>query len=164
LPKKILKKIGDKSILRHCVDNVNKAITLDAVIIASPHPINELVKSLWFVGSEDDVLDRYYKCAKEFGIDVIVRITADCPFIDPDIIDEAVRYYFKTDFGYVCFAPIDGLDVEVFSFKLLKEAWLKAKYKYDREHVTPYIRRKTKLSIDTRSDLVKARRWYGLHK
>jgi len=164
LPKKILKNIGGKSVLRHCVDNVNKAISLTDVVVASPHVIPEWFNAKRFIGSESDVLDRYYKCAKANYADVVVRITADCPFIDPDVIDEAVRYYFKTDFGYVCYAPIDGLDVEVFSFKLLEEAWKNAKDKYDREHVTPYIRRKTKLSIDTKVELLKARRWYGLHK
>ena len=94
----------------------------------------------------------------------MVRITADCPFIDPDVIDEALEYYFRTDFGYVCFAPIDGLDTEVFSFELLEEAWKKAKDPYDREHVTPYMRKKTKLSIDTEQELRKARKWYGLHQ
>jgi len=137
---------------------------VNETVVASPHYIPEYFLADRFVGNEKDVLDRYYQCAKKFNGDVIVRITSDCPFIDPDIIDQAIEYYFRTDHGYICFAPIDGLDVEVFSFKLLKEAWEKAREPYDREHVTPYMRRKTKLSIDTKSDLLKARRWYGLHK
>ena len=136
---------------------------VDEVVVASPQALNNFNAKL-FVGDEKDVLDRYYQCAKEYGAEVIVRITADCPFIDPNIIDQAIEYFFITDHEYSCFAPIDGLDVEVFSFKLLEEAWKKAKDPYDREHVTPYMRRKTKLSIDTMEDLKKARRWYGLHK
>jgi spore coat polysaccharide biosynthesis protein SpsF (cytidylyltransferase family) len=147
--------------LQHTVDNVRKSLWVNDVVVASPHYLPIHFDAHRFVGSETDVLDRYYQCAKEHFADVVIRITADCPFIDPDIIDQAVEYYFRTKFPYVCFAPIDGLDTEVFSFQLLEEAWKKAKEPYDREHVTPYMRRKTKLSIDTRSDLRKARKWYG---
>ncbi|MFA5341872.1 MAG: acylneuraminate cytidylyltransferase [Clostridia bacterium] len=164
LPKKILARIGNKTLIRHCVDNVRKAIWVDEVVVASPHYIPEYFIAERFIGSEKDVLDRYYQCAKKFNGDVIVRITSDCPFIDPNIIDQAIEYYFHSDHGYVCFAPVDGLDVEVFSFALLEEAWRKTKEPYDKEHVTPYMRRKTKLSIDTKQDLLKARRWYGLHQ
>ena len=121
LPKKILALIGKKTVLQHCVDNVKRAMLVDNIIVAAPHHLDTDVPL--FIGDEKDVLDRYYKCAKETDADVIVRITADCPFIDPNIIDQAIEYYFITDHGYVCFAPIDGLDTEVFSFKLLKEAW-----------------------------------------
>lgn len=164
LPKKILALIGNKPIIQHCVDRVRMSLWVDDVVVASPHYIPVNFNAHRFIGSEKDVLDRYYKCAKEFQGDVIVRITSDCPFIDPDIIDEAVEYYYRTDFGFVGFAPIDGLDVEVFSYKLLEEAWKKAKDPFDREHVTPYMKRKTKLSVDTAIDLKRARRWYGLHK
>lgn len=156
--------IGNKEVLRHCVDNTRKSIWVNDVVVASPHYIPTQFNAHRFVGHEQDVLDRYYQCALEHSGDVVVRITSDCPFIDPDIIDEAIEYYFRTPHEYVCFAPVDGLDTEVFSFQLLKEAWLKAKDPYDREHVTPYMRRKSKLSIDTKKDLNKARRWYGLHQ
>jgi len=131
-------------------------------VVASPHYIPICFNAHRFIGSENDVLDRYYQCAKEFFADTIVRITSDCPFIDPDIIDQAIEYFYRTNFGFVKFSPIDGLDTEVFSFKMLEEAWKKAKDPYDREHVTPYMIRKTKLSVDTKIDLNKARRWYGL--
>jgi len=164
LPKKILALIGDKTLIEHCVRNTRKSLWVDDVVVASPHYIPVYFDAHRFIGNEEDVLDRYYQCAKEFQGDVIVRITSDCPFIDPDIIDEAVEFYFRTDHEFSRFAPIDGLDVEVFSFKLLEEAWKKAKDPEDREHVTPYMIRKTKLSVDTLADLKKARRWYGLHK
>jgi spore coat polysaccharide biosynthesis protein SpsF len=164
LPGKILKKIGNKSVLCHCVDNVNKSMWIDEVVVASPHYIKEKFNAYRFIGDEKDVLDRYYQCAKEFRGDVIVRITADCPFIDPDIIDQAVEYFLKGDLEYVCFAPIDGMDTEVFSMKMLEKAHNNVKEQYDREHVTPYMRRITKLSIDTETDLNRARRWYGLHQ
>jgi len=143
---------------------VRQALLLDDVVVASPHYLPIKFDAHRFIGSEKDVLDRYYQCAKKYGGDVIVRITSDCPFIDPDIVDQAIEYYFRTDHEYICFAPIDGLDTEVFSIRLLEQAWKKAKDPYDREHVTPYMRRITKLSIDTKQDLSKARRWYGLHK
>ena len=133
-------------------------------MVATPHEIPLKLPVEVFIGSENDVLDRYYQCAKKYGFDVVVRITADCPFIDPWVIDQAITYYLSSAFEYVCFAPIDGLDVEVFSFQILEEAWKKAKDPGDREHVTPYIRRKTKLSIDTKQDLANARRWYGFHQ
>ena len=164
LPGKVLKNIGNKPIIQHCVDRVRQSMWVDDVVVASPHYIPEQFNAHRYIGSEKDVLARYYYCAKGHQADVVVRITSDCPFIDPDIIDLAIEYYFNTKFGYVCFAPIDGLDTEVFSFQLLEEAWKKAKDPYDREHVTPYIRRKTKLSVDTRADLNRARRWYGFQQ
>lgn len=137
---------------------------VDKVIVATPHSIAGYECLVFPKIKENDVLSRYYECAKTFSAQTIVRLTADCPFIDPNIIDQAIEYFSITDHGYVCFAPIDGLDTEVFSFQLLEEAWKKAKDPYDREHVTPYMRRKTKLSIDSAKDLSKARRWYGLHQ
>lgn len=163
LPKKILKKIGGKTVLQHCFDNVSKSKLLDEVHIITPHKIKGYDTKV-IVGYEDDVLSRYYYASVLFGADVIVRITSDCPFIDHRIIDMAINYYFDSHLGdysgYVCFAPIDGLDVEVFSFYRLTEAFYNAKDSYDREHVTPYIRRITKLSIDTQEDLEKARKWW----
>ena len=164
LPKKILALIGNKTLLQHCVDNVRKSLWVDDVVVASPHYIPVYFDAHRFIGSENDVLDRYYQCAKEHSGEIIVRITSDCPFVDPDIIDQAIEYYLRTDHKYVCFAPVDGLDTEVFSFKMLEEAWKETKDPYDREHVTPYMKRITKLSIDTKQDLNKARGWYGLHK
>lgn len=144
---------------------MNKAKEIDAVVIAAPHEIPGFDVFIPENGTfESDVLSRYYECALKHEADIIVRITADCPLIDPKIIDFAVIYFMENKFEYVCFAPVDGLDVEVFSFALLENAYRNAEEQYDREHVTPYMRRKTKLSVDTLSDLKKVRRWYGLQK
>lgn len=117
-----------------------------------------------FIGDEQDVLKRYYDCATFFKAENIIRITADCPLIDPSIIDYAIDYYNRHDYPYVYFAPVDGLDVEVFSYELLKEANKKA-LPSDREHVTTYMKRKTKMSVDTILDLKKVRRiWSGRTK
>ena len=98
-----------------------------------------------FIGSEKDVLDRYYQAARKYKANVIVRITSDCPLIDPEVVDKVIRYYLenKSKLDYVsntltCSYP-RGLDVEVFSLRALKKACQEAKEPYQREHVTPYI-------------------------
>ena len=125
------------------------------------------------MGSENDVLDRFYSAANKYKADAIVRICGDCPFVDPNVIDKIVSIFKEKNYDYVSntIDPTfpDGLDVEIFSFKILKEAWLKAKTKYDREHVTPYMMKnnnfkkynfkysknlsKIRLTIDEKKDL-----------
>jgi len=93
-------------------------------------------------GSENDVLDRYYQAACIYKADIIVRITGDCPLVDPQIVDSVINRFMELD--YVCNInpPTypDGLDVEVFSSSALSKAWKEASKDYEREHVTPYIR------------------------
>ena len=133
---------------------------VDQVVVAAPHDLPCSVPL--FIGDEHDVLKRYYDCADFFDADVIVRITSDCPLIDPEVIDYAIDYYNRHDYPYVYFAPVDGLDVEVFSFECLKEAHEFATSKEDREHVTPYMKRKTKISVDNAEDLERVRKlWNG---
>jgi len=164
LPRKILKTIAGKTVLSHVIDRVKKAHLADEIIVASPHKLKLPRDIKSFIGSENDVLERYFLCAQKNKLDVIVRVTADCPLIDPFIIDFAIAYYLAHDHKYVCFAPFDGSDVEVFGRYLLNEAHVDATDPYDREHVTPYMRRVTKLSLDTKDDLKRIREWYGLHK
>jgi spore coat polysaccharide biosynthesis protein SpsF len=98
-------------------------------------------------GSQSDVLHRYYEAAKNFNVDVIVRVTADCPLIDPYIMDLVIQCFLDNNKAIVTNAGIDldkrtyprGLDVEVFSFDSLALANKKADEKYQREHVTPYL-------------------------
>jgi len=132
------------------------------VVVASPHPLLVILTVPLFIGSEQDVLGRFYECAKKYKADTVVRLTADCPFLDPLIIDLAVVYFFTHNLPYIYFAPVDGLDVEVFSMEILKEAHKNCTNPQDREHVTPYMRRKTKISIDTTQDLERARDYYDL--
>jgi spore coat polysaccharide biosynthesis protein SpsF len=132
---------------------------VDQVVVAAPHNLPCSVPL--FIGDEQDVLKRYYDCADFFDADVIVRITSDCPLIDPEVIDYAIDYFTKHSYSYVYIAPVDGLDVEVFSFELLKEAHENAGQE-DREHVTPYMKRKTKISVDNAEDLERVRQiWNG---
>jgi len=102
-------------------------------------------KILLYRGSEDDVLDRYYRAAKEFGIEVIARISSDDPFKDPGIVDQAIAYFQKLRPGidivtnYLPPTYPEGLDIEVFSFNALERAWQEAQKKSEREHVSPYM-------------------------
>ncbi|BDQ31801.1 glycosyltransferase family protein [Nitrosopumilus zosterae] len=97
----------------------------------------------YFRGSSDDVLDRYFQCAKKKSADIIVRITADNPLIDPNIVDSVISDYENNDCDYASNTLLRtfpyGTEVEVFSFKTLQMAWKKAKKPSEREHVTPFI-------------------------
>jgi len=98
----------------------------------------------YFRGSENDVLHRFTQCAREFQTQSVVRLTSDCPLIDVDIVKEVVRYFEDNSFDYVSNVEERsfprGLDCEVFSAQKLFEADEKANSKFEREHVTPYIR------------------------
>lgn len=151
LPNKVIKLIQGKPMLAHVISRVKRAKLVDSVFLATTdRPEDRMLAKIAdeegigiFYGSQDDVLDRYYKCATRFGIKNIVRITADCPLIDPGIIDMTVTKFLEEKYDYVGNAIVptfpDGLDVEVFSFQALEKAWKNAALVSEREHVTPYI-------------------------
>lgn len=156
LPGKVMKKIKGKSILYYVVERVKQARLINQILIATTtnkqdDVIVEEAERLHvkcFRGSEQDVLSRYYYSAKKFDADVIVRVTSDCPLIDPKITDEIISYYLKNDdYSLVTNAGPNiekrtfprGLDTEVFSFGVLEEAFNNANKQYQREHVTPLI-------------------------
>lgn len=151
LPGKVLKLILGQPILARMIDRVKLAKTLDQIIIATStksadSAIVRLAKKLniaYFRGPETDVLSRYYQAAQKFSADPIVRLTGDCPLIDPSIIDQAVTAFKADSYDYVSNVHRRsyprGMDVEVFSFKALKTAWSTTRSSYDREHVTPFI-------------------------
>lgn len=154
LPGKVLKIVKRKPLLEHLIDRLRFSKHIDKIVIATSvskkdDAIEKLGKKLGvecFRGSENDVLDRYYQAAVEYDADVIVRITADCPVIDPVIVDKMINSYKKRLSEYDYFSNVfpkrtypRGLDVEMFTFDALKEAWKNAVKKPDREHVTPYI-------------------------
>lgn len=151
LPGKVLKPIMGKPMLQHMVERVRRAKTLDQIIIATSTkpadtPISQLAKKLnlaCFHGSETDVLSRYYQAAKKFSADIIVRLTGDCPLIDPAIIDAVVNQFKLTQADYTSNVLERtyprGMDTEVFSFATLKLAQRLARSAYNREHVTPFI-------------------------
>jgi len=150
-PRKMIALLVNKPLIEQVIERVKKAKLVDKVVLAtSEDKKNEvLIKEArkcgieCFAGSEDDVLDRFYQCAKKFKSEHIVRITGDCPLTDPDIIDEVIILFKNNNLDYASnvLPPTypDGLDVEVFSFNALEKAWKEAKLPSEREHVTPYI-------------------------
>ena len=155
LPGKIIKKLEDKTVLQHVIERIKQSQLIDTIIIATTtHERDNVVEKeaircgvSVFRGSENDVLSRYYFAAKENNLDVIVRVTSDCPLIDPHLTDNIIKYYINSNYQIVSNAGSDpsnrtyprGLDVEVFSQNLLEDAFINAKEKYHREHVTPYL-------------------------
>ena len=184
LPGKVLMDIEGKPMLWHVINRLKFSKKLDDIILAIPDTkkndiLEEFAKDnkiKYFRGSEEDVLSRYYGAAKKFKVDVIVRITSDCPLIDPIIADNVVEKHLMNGADYTSnilertFPR--GLDTEVFNFNVLREAHKNAQENYQREHVTPYIYENTdrfklqsieakgelrrpdfRLTVDTREDL-----------
>lgn len=167
LPEKVLRKIENKPMLHHVINQVRcSKLIKDIIIVTTTMSQDDVIVKYckknnikYFRGSSEDLLDRYYKCAKKFGIDPIVRITSDCPLIDPKVVDKAITKFLKGSFDYVannlekhngkwdnspCNFP-QGMTVEVSSFKALEQAWKEAKKPSEREHVFPYIQFNPKL-------------------
>ena len=163
LPKKVLKKLpyGSRiTVLQQVIRRLKRSKRIEKIIIATTSYVEDkaIVKVAqsenvkWFRGSKDDVLSRYYLAAKQNKLDIIVRITSDCPCIDPEIIDSVIENHIRTKSDYTTNTlqrtfP-HGLDTEVFNFDILGKAFSEAKQDYEKEHVTPYI-------YKTRPDLFK---------
>ena len=152
LPGKVLMNIDEKfPALFYTVEQLKNSKLLEKIIIAtsSNQEDNDIEKFCrkynikCFRGSLENVLDRYYQCAKEFGITTIVRIPADKPLIDPEIVDEVIQKFKENSFDCVTnFQPStipSGTEVEIFSFSALETAWKNTSSAFNKEHVTPYI-------------------------
>jgi spore coat polysaccharide biosynthesis protein SpsF len=149
LPSKVLMPIVGKPMLWHVIDRLKHCRNVDLIVVASTikeddKPVLELARESGagsFAGSEEDVLDRYYQAAKKFNADIIVRITSDCPLIDPQIVDRLVTYFRNNKIDYVNTGPSfpEGVDSEVFSFAALETSWKRAKKRFEREHASMYI-------------------------
>jgi spore coat polysaccharide biosynthesis protein SpsF len=155
LPKKVLLPLPiaseSQNVLYHVCKRAKLAAGVDQVVLATTiKPADEAISDWasknnidFYRGSEDDVLDRYYQAALQYGADIVVRITADCPCIDSDIISEIVTLMRIIDADYISNTHKrtypHGMDCEVFTFAALEKAWKEATEMYDREHVTPYI-------------------------
>lgn len=149
LPAKVLKDLpwgGGVSVLAQVIRRVKRAKT-DAVIVATTvekcdDPIVRIAKkerAACFRGSRDDVLSRYYLAAKEHELDVVVRITSDCPCADPVLIDRVVQRHLRGGYDYTHSELFPrGLDVEVISFQALERSFREARREFEREHVMPY--------------------------
>ncbi len=182
LPNKVLKKIGNYSCLEILIKRLKKSKLVDRVIIASNKKSLKIKKIFskfnvdFFFGNDENVLKRYYDCCKKFNIkndDNIIRITGDCPFTDPKLLDKLLQTLKNKKLEVVSNTQPasfpDGMDICIFKFYLLKKAYFKAKNKYDLEHVTPFIYRiknvrkenlkdkedfsKIRLTLDNLSDL-----------
>src|SRR5512143_188144 len=153
LPGKVMRNLSGKPVLRWAVDAVRNAIGIDEVVLAtSLLPGDDIIESYCndnnitcFRGSETDVLDRFYQCAKLLGADIVLRFTADCPLLDPNVISEVIKLREMTGADYATNTDPptypDGLDVECFTFSALEAAHREAVRAVDRDCVTEFIRR-----------------------
>lgn len=191
LPGKVLRDIAGKPMLWHVVSRAKHAKKLDEVIIAIPDTKeNEVLEQYiqeqgwkYVKGDENDVLARYYLAAKTFPCDVVVRITSDCPVIDPVVVDLVVERHIASSADYtsnfIARTFPRGLDTEVFNCSALEKAYQEAEEPRQREHVTPYIyehpelfklegveapeelrRPDLRLTVDTEEDLLLIREIY----
>jgi glutamate-1-semialdehyde 2,1-aminomutase len=151
LPGKVLKPIMGMPMLALQVERVLKSKMIDQLIVAtSTDPEDDAIELLClqinipcFRGSLNDVLDRFYQAARPWQLTQIVRLTGDCPLIDPEVIDSVIDFHLAGNYDYTSntLRPTfpDGLDVEVFRFSILEKAWEEATLPSQREHVTPFI-------------------------
>ena len=154
LPGKVLKEVKAKPLLMYQIERVGVSKLLDKVIVATTNlPKDDVIADFCernniacFRGSENDVLTRYYECAKKYKADIIVRLTADCPLVDPLVIDSVISVFQNENGDYAAntIPPEtarfpDGSDVEVFSMHALERAFIECRDPDDREHVTFYF-------------------------
>ena len=153
LPNKIFLKLANASLLSHVVDRLRPSKEIDQIVIATTTSLKDNSIEEWclnnsldyFRGSENNVLDRYYQTAKKFNADIIIRVTADDPFKDYRLIDQAVKIIKDKNYDFVCNNnPVsfpEGLDVEVLSMDALTKSFFNSTSNFEKEHVTQYIYR-----------------------
>ena len=173
LPGMVLRAIVGKPMIELLLARLSQSSELDEIVVAASEEVKNdklqsVVESLNYKctrGNEKDVLNRFYESAKSVGADVIVRITGDCPLVDPVLVDRCIKGYKNSNVDY--FSNInpatypDGLDIEVMSFESIERANNETDSDFDREHVTPYIRNSdsfSKSSISHIEDL-SSQRW-----
>ena len=151
LPGKICMQIEGKTLLELFINRVKPSKKIQKIIVATTtlkqdDPIIDICKKAnveYYRGSENDLLDRYYQCAKLNGASIIVRITPDDPFVDHEVIDRGIDTFLNNNVDFVTnhFEPTypEGLDMEVYSFQALERSWNEAKRPSESEHVFPYI-------------------------
>jgi spore coat polysaccharide biosynthesis protein SpsF len=154
LPGKVLKTLpvdGKVTVLEQVIRRLKKSKRISKIVVATTRageddvliPVIKRERVKCFRGSEKNVLSRYYLAAREYKLDTVVRITADCPCIDPEIVDSVIKTHIAEEADYTSNTlkrsfPC-GFDVEVFNFDVLKKAYKNAGNDYEKEHVTPYI-------------------------
>lgn len=155
LPGKVLKTVLNRPLLDFLIERLSQAKTIDKLmVLTTEKQEDDLIVQFckkqeisYFRGSEHDVLDRYYRAASQWRSEGIVRITADCPLIDPEIVDQVITT-FKENYPEIDYISNSlertfprGLDVEVFSYQALEKAFINAREEAEREHVTLYLYR-----------------------
>lgn len=155
LPGKVLKPVLGKPLLEYQIERLRRAARAHEIVIATTtNPSDDVLVAFCrqrgvkvYRGSELDVLSRYYGAAKAFGADVVVRVTSDCPVIDPAVVDQVIGHYLdhRDEYDYVSNTQVRsfprGMDAEVFSMEALELAYREGRLDYEREHVTPFLYR-----------------------
>lgn len=173
LPNKVMKPIGGVPMIEILLSRLSRATEVNQIVVATSvdernQPLVEHVRKLGYAceqGNENDVLDRYVQAARAHQADVVVRITGDCPLVDPELVDEVIRRFKSSNADY--FNNVDpatypdGLDIEVFTFKSLAQADQETGSTFDREHVTPYLRQSGRFTTASmqNSQNLSALRW-----
>ena len=151
LPGKVLLDLAGASVLSRVLERVRRTDSIDEVVVATTdRPSDDIIVQEClryqipvFRGQEEDVLDRYYRAAVSAKADVVVRITSDCPLIDPEVTGKTVQAFMAEhpDYASNCLVRTypRGLDTEVMTLRTLERAWREATQPYERAHVTPYI-------------------------
>ena len=160
LPGKVLIHILGKPLLSYILERLNQVDMIGKIVVATSLDNEDDEIALfcdsigfeYFRGKQNDVLDRFFKAAKQFPSSHFLRITGDCPLVDPETINDLLELYFTRKFDYCAVATgagvagkdvpgryPDGLDAEIFSFRILQTAWEEANEPLHREHVTPFI-------------------------
>lgn len=152
LPNKVLKDLCGKPALQRMIERAQRSKRVDEVMVVTSieknnFPILKLCAELGVrvgVGSEEDVLDRFYQTAKLLRPEYVIRLTADCPCFDAELLDQAIDEMKQdTDYmGMLTESFADGLDLEIMKFTALEKAWRESKHSFEREHVTQYIIRR----------------------
>jgi spore coat polysaccharide biosynthesis protein SpsF len=151
LPRKVLKDLGGATVLDRVLNRLGRSRLIQESLVATTiEPADDAIVEHCertgrkvFRGSEQDVLDRYYQAAKYVNADVVVRITSDCPVIDPEVTDGTIRAFLDRHADYASNVLVRtyprGLDTEVMTVQALERAWRESNKPHQREHVTPYI-------------------------
>ena len=159
LPNKVMKSIGGVPMIELLLKRLSWSVQINQIVVATTEdvrnkPLFDHVTDLGYIcyrGSENDVLDRYLQSAKMANADVVVRITGDCPLVDPVLVDEVIFGFKSSGVDYYSnLSPPsypDGLDIEVFTFAALARAASKTDVPFDREHVTPYFRESKQFNV-----------------
>lgn len=161
LPNKVMKPINGVPMIELLLGRLSKATLVNQIVVATSiddrnKVLVDHVQKIGYAceqGSENDVMDRYIQAAKKHQADVVIRITGDCPLVDPVLVDECVQQFLDQSVDYLCnnYPPTlpDGLDIEVFKLAALEKAQEESDKPFDHEHVTPYLREPGKFKTAT---------------